>query len=74
MKLKRQIAQFGSSSTGMPPIVVYVGTDGELVIFDGITRATRIAQLSPGSLVTVEIAGKVKRAVGRLPKIGDSVP
>ena len=32
VKLARQIARFGASSTGMPPIVVYEGSDGALVI------------------------------------------
>jgi len=30
------------------------GTDGELVINNGVTRATRIAKLSPGTTVRVE--------------------
>jgi hypothetical protein len=32
MKLQRQIARFGTSSAGMPPLLVYEGTDGALVI------------------------------------------
>jgi hypothetical protein len=31
------------------------GTDGELVINNGVTRATRIAKLSPGTTVRVEV-------------------
>ena len=50
VKLKRQIARFGASSLGMSPLIVYEGADGELVIDNGVTRATRIAQLSPGTL------------------------
>ena len=56
-KLHRQIARFGASSAGMPPIVVYEATDGVLVIYNGVTRATRIAKLAPGTLVHVEVAG-----------------
>jgi hypothetical protein len=43
VKLQRQIARFGASSAGMPPIEVYEGSDGVLVIYNGVTRATRIA-------------------------------
>ena len=39
-KLQRQIAQYGLSAAGMPTIFVYRGSDGELMIFDGGTRAT----------------------------------
>jgi hypothetical protein len=42
-KLQRQIARFGKTMAGMPPPWVYRGSDGGLVIFNGVTRATRIA-------------------------------
>ncbi len=74
VKLARQIARFGSSSMGMPPIVVYEGTDGVLVIHNGVTRATRIAKLAPGTFVRVEVIGKLRRAYGPEPKIGDVLP
>ena len=48
VKLQRQIARFGASSVGMPPLIVYEGTDGVLVVYNGVTRATRIAKLAPG--------------------------
>jgi hypothetical protein len=73
-KLQRQIASFGSTMVGMPPIWVNEGADGALVIVNGVTRATRIAKLAPGQLVTVEIIYKVRRPVGHLPKIGDVLP
>ncbi len=71
MKLHRQIARFGDSSAGMPPIWAYEGSDGVLVIFNGVTRATRIAKLAPGKLVRVEVIGKWRRPCAQLPKIGD---
>lgn len=74
VKLQRQIAQFGTSSVGMPPPWVYEGTDGELVIFNGITRATRMAKLAPGTLITVEVIGKLRAAFASLPTIGDLLP
>jgi hypothetical protein len=74
IKLARQIARFGASATGMPAIVVYEGTDGVLVIYNGVTRATRIAKLAPGTLVRVEVIGRLNRAYGPDPKIGDLLP
>ncbi|MCI0360574.1 MAG: hypothetical protein L0211_19020 [Planctomycetaceae bacterium] len=74
IKLARQIARFGASAEGMPPIVVYEGSDGVLVIYNGVTRATRIAKLAPGTLVRVEVIGKLRKAYANEPKIGDLVP
>jgi hypothetical protein len=72
-KLQRQIARFGASTAGMPPIVAYEGSDGVLVIYNGVTRASRIAKLAPGTLVRVEVIGRIRRAFGNLPKIGDLI-
>jgi hypothetical protein len=74
MKLHRQIARFGASSDGMPPLVAYEGTDGFLVVYIGVTRATRIAKLAPGKLIRVEVIGRLRRAYGPEPKIGDFLP
>ncbi|MBC7818891.1 MAG: hypothetical protein IAG10_18545 [Planctomycetaceae bacterium] len=74
MKLQRQIARFGRLADGMPPIVVYEALDGVLVIFNGVTRATRIAKLAPGVLVPAEVIGTIRRGCGQLPKIGDVLP
>jgi hypothetical protein len=73
-KLHRQIALFGSSMAGMPPPWVYRGSDGLLQPYNGVTRATRIAQLSPGTLIRVEVVGSLAGPVGHLPRIGDFVP
>jgi hypothetical protein len=73
-KLQRQIARFGSASAGMLPILVYEGADGALLIYNGVTRATRIAKLAPGMLVRVEVIGRSRRAYGSYPKIGDFLP
>jgi hypothetical protein len=72
-KLTRQIARFGASVACMPPIIVYEGTDGVLVIYNGVTRATRVAKLAPGMLVPVEVIGKLRRAYGPDPSIGDTL-
>jgi hypothetical protein len=73
-KLHRQIARHGKSAAGMPPIWAYRGTDGELVIFNGVTRATRIAKLSPGTLVPVEVVGDLPTTVRGWPTVGDRLP
>ena len=71
MKLHRQLARHGMSTVGMPPLEVSRGTDGELVINDGVTRATRVAKDLRGSLVTVEVTGVLPVAVGGLPTVGE---
>jgi hypothetical protein len=74
LKLHRQIVQFGSSAQAMPPLEVSRGTDGELVINNGVTRATRIAKLSPGTAVRVELIDDLPIPVGSFPSIGDLIP
>ena len=69
MKLHRQLARHGMSVAGMPPLEVSRGSDGGLVINDGVTRATRVAKYLPGTPVTVEVTGKVPVAVGGLPTV-----
>jgi hypothetical protein len=74
LKLQRQIAKHGKSTQGMPTIEVSRGSDGELMINDGVTRATRVAKLLPGTLVQVEVIDDYPAAVGHLPTIGDRLP
>jgi hypothetical protein len=71
LKLHHQIAQFGASNVGMPPLWVYEAADGVLVVYNGVTRATRIAKLAPGTLVPIEVIGKLRRAYAMSPTIGD---
>src|SRR6266571_2232616 len=68
VKLRRQLFRHGTSIDGMPPPEVKRGADGELVIYDRVTRATRVAKYLPGTLVTVEVTGQLKSPVGALPK------
>jgi len=58
VKLQRQIAKHGKKTDGMPPLIVHRGKDGELMIVDGVTRATRVAKLLPGQELTVEVAAE----------------
>jgi hypothetical protein len=73
-KLQRQIARFGRSALGMQPPWVYEAADGVLVVYNGVTRATRIAKLSPGTMIQVEVVGKLRRLAAGDPKIGDVLP
>ena len=73
VKLQRQIAKHGASVEGMPPLEVKRGSDGELVIYDGVTRATRVAKHLPGTPVTVEVTGRLTSPVAGLPKVGDKL-
>lgn len=74
LKLHRQIAKYGTSTQGMPALKVYRGTDGKLMIFDGVTRASRVAKLLPGHLVRVEVIDDIPTPVGHLPTVGDTLP
>jgi hypothetical protein len=73
-KLQRQIARYGRSLAGMPPVLVYRGSDGELMLSDGVTRATRAAKLCPGSLIPAELLGSLRHPVGHLPIIKEKLP
>src|SRR5687767_2017993 len=70
-KLQRQIRLFGAAATGMPPPWVIRGTDGELMLMNGVTRATRIARLAPGTPIRVEVIDDLPGGAGHLPSIGD---
>lgn len=58
----------------LPAILVQRGRDGELMIMDGVTRATRVAKLLPGQTVSVEIIKDSARFYGSLPSIEDVLP
>jgi len=73
VKLQRQIAKHGRSTIGMPPLLAYEGSDGALELYDGVTRATRVAKLLPGVLVQVEVVGKLKRPKANNRRVGDAL-
>ena len=73
-KLQRQIARHGKSIQGMPPLEVYRGADGQLMVYDGVIRATRVAKLLPGQTVRVEVIDDLATPVGQYPTIGDLLP
>jgi hypothetical protein len=72
-KLHRQIRQFGTSAAGMPPIVVIEDPDGLLEIYDGVTRATRIAKLAPGMTVPVVVIDRHRNSRARTTRLGDAL-
>jgi hypothetical protein len=73
IKLQRQLMRHGTTIAGIPPREVKRGSDGELVIFDGVTRATRVAKHLPGILIPAEVTGTLTGPVGALPKVGERV-
>ncbi len=73
-KLQGQVARYGATAVGMPSPWVYEASDGVLVLYDGVTRSTRIAKLSPGTIIRVEVVGKLRRAYAGEPKVGDFPP
>jgi hypothetical protein len=44
------------------------------MLYNGVTRATRFARLSPGTAIRVVIVGMLRKPVGYLPTIGSSLP
>src|SRR5437016_11818786 len=74
-KLARQIAKYGNSLDGMPPLQLVRGKDGHLRINDGVTRATRAAKLRPGELVPAEVIQTLPRLnVTKIPKVKECLP
>jgi len=73
-KLQRQIARYGNSMSGMPMIWVVEDVDGRLEILDGVTRATRVAELAPGVRVTVEVIEVLNRPSRSRVTIADTIP
>jgi hypothetical protein len=74
VKLHRQIAKHGKSTAGMPPLIVFRTRDGELVIYDGVTRATRIAKLVPGQTVPIDVVGDLPSRASGYPTVGERLP
>jgi hypothetical protein len=73
-KLQRQIARHGKSTAGMPRLIVFRGSDGSLVVYDGVTRATRVAKLLPGQTVPVEVIGDLPSPAAAYPTVGERLP
>ena len=74
-KLQRQIARFGTSIDKLPVLLVTRGQNGELLLIDGVTRATRVAKLRPGCLVPVEVVDEFPDwDLSLFPTVGERLP
>lgn len=62
IKLQRQIAQFGASSAGIIPLVEYEGSDGILVVYDGVTGVDDEQLLAVLYQHRAELAGREHRS------------
>jgi len=58
MKIQDQFNEFGFSAAGMPPIEVTLGMGGEMMINDGMTRATRCCMIDVEQTVAVDVIEK----------------
>jgi hypothetical protein len=72
-KLRRQVLTYGDRRDGMPPLLVWEDPDGLLEIIDGVTRATRIAKLAPGTMVPVAIIGHFRRSRASSPTVREKL-
>ena len=72
-KLARQFSRFGMSMMGMPRPFVLSCPDGKLVIWDGVTRCTRMAKYLPGTMLEVEVIGKHGMLNAGWPTVGDRI-
>jgi hypothetical protein len=74
IKLSRQLSRFDLSIVGMPRPLAVVDPDGMLQLIDGVTRATRVAKLLPGTIIEVEVIAAVGKSISQLPSVGDRLP
>src|SRR6267142_2015104 len=74
VKLHRQISKHGKTMTGMPRLIVFRASDGALVIYDGVTRATRVAKFLPGQTVPIDVIGALPSPGLAYPTVGDKLP
>lgn len=74
VKLQRQIARYGKFGSRYAASRSLPWTDGALMLYDGVTRATRVAKFLPGTLVRVEVVDDLKTSVAQFPTIADVLP
>lgn len=72
-KLARQLQEHGTSTAGMPPVEVTVAKNGEMMINNGVTRATRVAKYCPaGTKVPVTVIDRRPNVdITQLPTVGN---
>ena len=69
-----QFSQYGTSIDGMPPVQLWEYDDGGYVLSAGLTRATRIARFSPGTLVPAIVESRLSGPTPRRRTVGDVLP
>jgi hypothetical protein len=70
-----QSRRFGAGMMGFPPIEVTEGRNGELMINNGVTRATRIHTMAAGQTVPIEVIDVRPQAdFSRLKRVRDIPP
>ena len=74
LRRKQRTLTRSAVPTGMPPVEVYRGSDGKLMIYHGVARATRVAKLLPATLVRVEVIDDLTTPVGQFPTVEDLLP
>jgi hypothetical protein len=74
-KLSQQMQQYGTSTQGMPPILSVEDPNGEMMILDGVTRATRIDTFnqinSTVNNVPVVVIQQTTADLGTLPTVAN---
>lgn len=70
MKLQDQFNEYENNLSQLPPLEVIAAAGEALVIFNGVTRATRSYMVDPGRVVPIIITASYPNAeVGHLPTI-----
>ena len=73
-KLTSQCYDFGDSTEDMPPVLAIEGANGELQLYDGVTRATRAYMTNIYRDITVEVTGVLAEwDFSTCPTIADTV-
>ena len=70
MKLQDQFNEHGNDLSELPPLEVIATAGGRLVIFNGVTRATRSYTIDPNKTVPVIVTSTYSNAdISHLPTI-----
>ena len=74
-RYQRQVQRYGGRVKGIPTLEVAEGKHGAFMINNGVTRAVRVFNLSPGTRVPIEVIDIRPNAdFSRLPKVRDVTP
>ncbi len=74
MKLQDQFNEFGFSAEDMPSIEVTLGMGGEMMINNGMTRATRCCMINSEQKVKIEVIEvRTEWDFSRLPTLAETL-